>query len=170
MAVKKKMLIFGSVVIVIILLISLAILNQINYKNRVKENILNLDSIQYLSIDSSFHSITSSDKYKVIFFFKSECDHCQNEAKLISANASSFLNTDIYFFSTEELPPIKEFARKFGLSKKPDFGIGRVDSRQVAHKMGVNTYPMCFIYSRDGSLLKKYVGEVKIEALFRYLR
>jgi hypothetical protein len=80
------------------------------------------------------------------------------------------VNTDIYFFSTEELPVIEKFANEFGLAENPDFNIGKVDYEQVVHKLGVNIYPMCFIYSRDGKLVKKYVGEVSIEALLKYLQ
>jgi len=161
---------FGAVLIVIISLISVGIFYKVKHKIRVKENISTLDSIRYMSIDGSSHEITPSDNFKVIFFFDSECDHCQAEATVISANSSSFVNADIYFFSKEELQVINRFANKFGLTKNPDIKIGRVDYKQVLHKMGVITYPMCFIYSHDGRLLKKYVGEVSPEAIIRYLR
>jgi thiol-disulfide isomerase/thioredoxin len=168
MRIKSKIVIFGSVIFGVILLISVGIFNKVKYKDKVRENILTLDSIQYLSIDSTLYGITSTENFIVIFFFNSECDHCQEEARLISNNALRFEKTDIYFFSEEALPAIERFANEFDLVRSP-FKIGRVDYN-VIYRMGVNTNPMCFIYSPDRKLLRKYVGQVKIEAIVKYLR
>jgi hypothetical protein len=168
--VKTKIVLFGVVLIGVISLISVGIFYKAKYKSRVKENISSLDSIQYVSLDSSLHEIIPSDNYKVIFFFDSDCDHCQAEALVISENISRFANADVYFFSKEELHAISKFANEFGLAKIPDIKIGQVDFNHVILKMGVITYPMCFIYSREGKLLKKYVGEVSPEAVIKYLQ
>jgi thiol-disulfide isomerase/thioredoxin len=170
MQVKIKIVLFGSILLGIVALTSLGIFSKLRYKNRVKENISTLDSLKYLSINGTQHGIAQSSKFKVIFFFNPDCDHCQAEARLISSNVSSFANADIYFFSVEDLKDIENFAKEFGLINNPVFEVGQVDYKQVIYKMGVNTIPMCFIYSPMGKLLHKYAGEVSIEAIVKYLQ
>lgn len=168
MRVKYKILIFVAVVLGLIAVISIAIFNEVKYKNKVSQRILTLDSLQYVALDSTLHGISSGNNFKIIFFFNSECDHCQEEARLVSANASTFKTADVYFFSTEPLPAINTFAHSYGLNRNP-FDVGRVD-HNVIYRMGINTNPMCFIYAPDGKLLRKYAGQVKIEAIAHYLQ
>lgn len=166
---KNKILIFSIIMGSLIALIGMGIFLKIKYKHNVTDNISTLSSIQYQSIDGSLKRLVFSDKFNVIFFFNSECEHCQQEARLISANTSRFTNSEIYFFSTEELPAIAKFVDDVGFGKNSPVKVGHVEYQQVAYPMGVNTYPMCFIYSPDGKLLKRYAGEVKIDAIVKYL-
>jgi thiol-disulfide isomerase/thioredoxin len=170
MQVKTKIVLFGAALFAIIAMISVGIFYKFKRKNKVKEDILTLGSVPYLSLEGSLRMVTPSDKFKIIFFFNSECDHCQAEARLISANASTLVNADIYFFSVEEIPSIIKFANEFDLAKNPEFELGRVDYKTVIYKMGVNTYPMSFIYAPNGKLLRKYAGEVKMDAIVKYLQ
>jgi len=169
MQVRTKLFIFGVIILGIISLIGIGIFNKVKYKNRVKEDILNLNPIQYLSIDGSLKQIGSTGNFKIIFFFNSECGHCESEAQSVFSNVSSFMNSEIYFFSVEEISVIKRFVNQFNLSMSTGIEIGQVDMN-VIHNAGVNTYPICFIYSPKGILLKKYVGEVKIEAIVLHLQ
>lgn len=168
MRAKGKIIIFGLVVPGIILLFSIGIYNNIRYKDKVREIILTLNSIRYLSIDSTVHEIASGEHSKVIFFFSSDCEHCQQEARLVSDSALSLRKADVYFFSEEDLSAIRAFAAEYDLIKSP-FKIGQVDV-DVFYRMGVNTRPMCFIYSPEGKLRRKYVGQVKIGAIVKYLQ
>jgi len=170
MQVKTKLFIFGVILLGIVSFISISTFNKIQYKKKVKEDILNLDSIQYLSIDGSTKQMPSSDNFKIIFFFSTECGHCESEVQLVFSNVSKFKNSEIYFFSLEEISAMKTYVDQNNLSLNSGIEMGQVDYTNVMHNMGVNTYPMCFIYSPDGILLKKYAGIVKIEAIVQHLQ
>lgn len=169
MQVKTKLFIFGVILLGIISFVGKSTFNKIQYKKKVKEDISILDSIQYLSIDGSIKQIAPSANHKIIFFFSTECGHCESEVQLVFSNATRFENAEIYFLSMEDTADLTTFVDQYQLSLNSGIEMGQID-KNVIHSMGVNTYPMCFIYASDGTLLKKYAGVVKIEAIVQYLQ
>lgn len=111
----------------------------------------------------------ASGRKMIFFFFNTECDHCQAEAKLIRRELRQLKKTNIYFISTESIETIRAFGKTYDLLVASNVTLGQIDGKEVFEKFGVNTFPMVFIYSEDGKLLKKYTGEVKIEAITKYL-
>lgn len=166
---KRKNKLIGLLLILVGILsyLGMAIAAKLEHKQEVNNTINTLQEFKYISLDGNTRSLEKGNKLKVIFFFNPECEHCQAEAKLLSEHATHFEKANVYFLSTEGLEAIKKFAEDYHLET---FDVGKVDYMQVAYPMGVNTFPMCFIYSPEGKLLKQYKGEVKIEAITNYLK
>lgn len=164
---KNKLIGFALVIIGILSYLGMAIANKLNHKETVKETVSQLHAIAYTAINGDEKIVNRAKLPSVLFFFNSECEHCQAEATLVASNKEKFTNTNVYFFSTEELAKIQEFAKTYKLDA---FQVGKVDGKNVAYAMGVNTFPMCFIYAPTGELLQQYKGEVKIEAITKFIQ
>lgn len=164
---KTKLIGFLLILVGILSYLGMAIASKLEHKKEVNNTINTLQEFDYISLDGNSNSFEKSSNPVVIFFFNPECEHCQSEAKLVSENESEFENARVYFLSTERLEAIKKFAEEYHLDP---FEVGQVDYVQVAYPMGVNTFPMCFIYSTEGKLLKQYKGEVKIEGIANFLK
>lgn len=163
---KNKLIGFILVVVGILSYLGMAIANKLEHKEEVKTRVAKLAYFSYTSLDDQEVKIKQSDRTKVIFFFNPDCEHCQSEAELIAANMDAFANAEVYFFSMESLESIQDFAKKH---KIEDFKVGKVDYKSVAYPMGVNTFPICFIYAPTGELLQQYKGEVKLEAITKFI-
>ena len=164
---KNKLIGFLLILIGILSYLGMAIASKLEHKEEVNNTIITLQEFKYISLDGSTRSLEKGNVPNVIFFFNPECEHCQAEAKLVSEHVADFEKAKVYFFSTEEIESIKKFAQDYKLET---FEVGQVDYMKVAYPMGVNTFPMCFIYSPEGKLLKQFKGEVKIEAITNYLK
>lgn len=164
---KTKLIGFFLILTGILSYLGMAIASKLEHKEEVKNTIDRLQEFKYISLNGSSKGLEKSNIPTVIFFFSPECEHCRAEAKLVSQHTADFEKAKVYFFSSEDLESIKRFAEDYHLEP---FEVGQVDYMQVAYPMGVNTFPMCFIYSAEGKLLKQYKGEVKIEAITNFLK
>jgi thioredoxin-related protein len=166
---KNKTKLTGFLLIILGLLsyLGMSIFRKLERKERITEKISSVQMIPYTAISGEKKEVIETGMPVIIFFFNSECEHCQSEAKLVSKHNQDFKKALVYFFSTEEVSSIQRFSEDYQLEH---FEVGRVDYKEVAYPMGVNTFPMCFIYSSEGKLLKQYKGEVKIEAITNYIK
>lgn len=163
---NKKLIGLLLILVGILSYLGMAIASKLEHKEEVKNTINTLQEFKYISLGGSTKGLEKSNKPTVIFFFNPECEHCQAEAKLVSKHKADFGTAKVYFLSSESIESIRNFSQIYYLES---FEVGQVDYINVAYPMGVNTFPMCFIYSPEGKLLKQYKGEVKIEAITKYL-
>jgi thiol-disulfide isomerase/thioredoxin len=146
-----------------------AIAHKLQNKKEIKEHVSALKAFEYKELSEKAVQVKSeSSQVKVFFFFNTECEHCQAEATLVAKEYEAFKKADIYFLSIEPMENIKEFASAYGLTDIPEINIGQIDAHEAA-KFGINSFPMTFIYASNGTLLKSYKGEVKIEAITKYI-
>jgi peroxiredoxin len=54
----------------------------------------------------------------VIFYFNTDCDHCQYEAMELNANISAFKNVQVLMVSFNTAAQIKQFSKTYGLDKQ----------------------------------------------------
>lgn len=106
----------------------------------------------------------------VIIYFHPECEHCQYEAKEIGIHTSEFVNTNLIMITPDHsIQRIKDFAAKNHLWEIDNF-ILLLDKRiAFKHYFGTATIPSVFIY-KDNKLIKKYIGETKIEAILKAIQ
>jgi thiol-disulfide isomerase/thioredoxin len=124
-----------------------------------------LPQVYYLNLQGDSVAINLGiDKKKYLFFFNSECEHCQAEALLIDENHEAFKDSEVYFLSNEPSPKVEYFKNTY-LKKAQSFYVGKIDRKITSSIFGVNTFPYIMVYSKDNKLLKTYKGEVKLEAL-----
>ncbi|MEQ8240313.1 MAG: redoxin domain-containing protein [Cyclobacteriaceae bacterium] len=103
-------------------------------------------------------------KPTVLFFFNSECEHCQWEVKQTQENIGLFKGYQLLFVSFEPRTEAIDFLRKHNLSQY--YLEAAPDKVMSTFKGGV---PQTFIYKND-NLVKHFKGEVKIEAILNALQ
>ncbi len=144
--------------------------------------VINIDESNYTEIQTtpkfSFINVSRgglfvSDSIKnrkscLIIYFHSECDHCQYEAKEISKNFKRFENYQLLMISYEAVDSIINFKEKYKLNHD---NITFLHDKEYKFEeiFGHTPIPTSFIYNRNQELVKVFKGEVKIEALLKYL-
>ncbi|MFT6204511.1 MAG: thiol-disulfide isomerase/thioredoxin [Spirosomataceae bacterium] len=123
-----------------------------------------LKPFTFKAISGDSVSVTNESKSAIFFFFNTECEHCQAEAALVKREIKQFDEKVVYFLSTEPIDKITAFAATYGLENIENVTFGSI-SPATATAFGISGFPTTLIYSEEGKLLKKFKGEVKIEAL-----
>ncbi|WP_025141502.1 peroxiredoxin family protein [Pedobacter jeongneungensis] len=108
------------------------------------------------------------DKPICIFYYNAECEHCQYEAKQISKNINAFKNTLVIMVSTNTPKETTAFAKTYKLDAAGFIWL--YDKDYSFYKwFGKAVTPSVYIYNAQHRLIKEYAGEVKIDALIKYL-
>ena len=106
------------------------------------------------------------DRGILIFYFDPDCEHCQNQAQAIKKKALAFEGLHLVWVSVAGLPKLRQFEKKYGLEKAmPNLKIAHITPEVAFQKFGFSVVPTILIYDNGQHLIKKYVGETKIEAL-----
>lgn len=104
-----------------------------------------------------------------IIHFNTKCEHCQEEAKLINKCIKQFKNAQIILVSPNPPSEILTFSDRYGLNKHPQIIILWDKEKKFEEWFGHAPFPSTYIYNKTHKLLKEYHGEVKIEAIAKYL-
>lgn len=105
---------------------------------------------------------------KLIFYFNSECEHCEKQGKWLSQKIDAFKNLEVTFISFEEIEAIKKYRDKFNFNKKNITFLQ--DTRLTfSYKFGAETFPCILLYTKKGKLIKKFEGETKIKEIIPYI-
>ena len=99
----------------------------------------------------------------ILFFFNSECEHCQWEMKQVSENISDFENYQILLISYEPENEAISFLDSHNLSQY--YLQATSEKITSAFTGGV---PQTLIYN-EGKLVRHFKGEVKMEAILESL-
>lgn len=143
----------------------------INLKQSAAIQTINLPDFSFRSLDSSTYSAAMlPEKRPVVFlYFNTECDHCRYEAEEIVKNPACFKGSSLLMVSTERLAVLRAFNQEFGLSRFPEIRVLQ-DDRDIFRTLFANqVIPAVFIYNKDRRLVQQFKGEVKLEAICKYL-
>ena len=106
---------------------------------------------------------------KFIFYFNSECDHCQKQGKWLSEEIEVFKDLEMVFISYEELDAIKNYRDKYNFHQ--DNITFLEDTRLTfSNLFGAETFPSILIYSKKGELIKVFNGETKVNEILEFIR
>lgn len=166
---KALRIIFPFLILGTLIVLFFGIRNKLKAKQQVEEATATLPAQEYYVLNSTTHTTKNLKNNAVfIFFFNSDCEYCQNEAKLLNENREAFKNATVYLFSSEPLENIKAFKEKY-LPGNTDFIIGQVDVRASSEVFGVKSFPYTLIYDKNNRIVKTYKGIVKLEALTEWI-
>jgi thiol-disulfide isomerase/thioredoxin len=167
---KALRIIFPFLILGILTVLFFGIRNILKAKKQVEQATATLPAEKYYVLDSTTIHTTKNLKNNAvfIFFFNSDCEYCQSEAKLLNENREAFKNATVYLFSSEPLENIRAFKEKY-LPGNTDFIIGQVDLRASSEVFGVKSFPYTLIYDKNNRLVKTYKGIVKLEALTKWI-
>ncbi|MDP3434845.1 MAG: redoxin domain-containing protein [Bacteroidota bacterium] len=156
----------GVVLIVICLLIVL-IFKTSQSKQETENRIQILQHCCFASLEGKQICIDEFDPILpiVIIYFHPECEHCQYEAREIGIHASEFANVNLLMVTPDNsIQRIKDFAAENHLWEIDNFELLLDKSNTFKRSFGTTTIPSVFIY-KNKNLIKKYIGETKIEAI-----
>ncbi len=145
---------------------------KIEQKNTIALQIKKIPDFEFLEIQSNekFSSKSLKKDIPVLFvYFNTECEHCRYEIKQISHNINKFENCQIIMISIEEPEILKTFTKKHNLLNKKNITILYDKDLMFEEIFGNCPFPTSFIYNKKRELVKTFKGEVKIEALLKYL-
>ncbi len=147
------------------------IVKKIKHRNLITEQIQSIP--QFLFINSLNQNVYTDDSIEIdkaclIIYYNSECDHCNYEAEEISKHSEQFEDYQVIMISYEPIENILAFREKYKLNHT--FITFLQDSQyQFDNIFGHSPIPTSFIYNKDKKLVKQFKGEVKVEALLKYL-
>ncbi len=113
-----------------------------------------------------FENISESDL--VIIYFHPECEHCQYEAIELFKHRDKFKDAQIIMVSPAPLKEVQEFNISYQLYRSDRIRVFWDQDYTFEDYFGSATFPTVLIYHQN-KLQKKYKGEVKIEAILKYL-
>lgn len=158
MSKKIVIIIIGAAIFIFILWFGASTMKNLIKKERIKgiQNSLSL-TLNELGTSQLINKPTA------LFFFNSECEHCQWEVKEVSKNLDLFEGYHLLFVSFEPRIEAIDFLQKHQLSQY--YLEAAPDKVMSTFNGGV---PQTFIYKND-ELVKHFKGEVKIEAILNTL-
>jgi len=145
---------------------------KIDRKNKIALQIKEIPDFVFLDINSNkkFNKQQLNKEKPVLFvYFNSECEHCVYEIQQISYSIEHFNHAQIVIISIEEPEIIKAFVQKYDLLNHRNVIVLYDKILNFEKIFGNCPFPTTFIYDKNWELVKQFKGEVKVEALLKYL-
>lgn len=169
---RKTLLIVGSLLFTgALVFMSLKIVSKSKENERVKTSRQQLPDFLFYNL----HFLLSEQRTPkgipvCIVYFNTECDHCHNEAEQINKHITDFKNAEIVMVSPNPPKDILAFSNQYQLSKHKQITLLWDKDDKFRSWFGNASFPSVYIYNKDYHLMKEYHGEVKIEAITKYLQ
>jgi peroxiredoxin len=147
------------------------IFTKIQHKKEVAENIKTLPTFEYQNINGGFFTNVNlkANTSKLFIYYNSECDFCNEEAKMIKANKDKFDTTQIIFISFEAIEKIKQFAITHQLDSYDNITFLCDSKITFATTFDVKSMPCIVLYDKNNNLIEKIKGQTKAETLIKKL-
>ncbi|CAA9198802.1 peroxiredoxin family protein [Flavobacterium collinsii] len=169
---KKKLKIILTISFICILaFFTYQIVIKINHKKEAAENIKTIPEFSYKNINGGF--FTNRDikinTPTLFIYFNSECEYCNEEAKMIKENAEKFQNVQLIFVSFEKLELIKTFVTKHQLTSYDNIHFLCDNKVTFSATFDVKSLPCLVLYNKNQKLVEKIKGQTKTEILLKKL-
>ncbi len=150
---------------------SLSLINCKSTQNTSSEISKTIPYFTFATLDGKPFVKDSFDavRTKFIFYFNSECDHCQKQGKWLSEEIEVFKDLEMVFISYEELEPIKNYRDKYNFYQE---NITFLEDTRLtfSNLFGAETFPSILIYSKKGELIKAFKGETKVSEIIEFIQ
>ena len=165
----KKIFVCG--VISILVLLGYNILSKINHKNQVAENIKSMPNFEYVGLDGNLFTQKQVKQNTPILFvyFNSECEYCNEEAKMIKESISKLNEVQFFFVSFEKPAQIKTFATNHQLLNYDNITFLCDSKATFATTFDVKSLPCLVLYDKNQHLIEKIKGQTKVGVLLQKL-
>jgi len=149
-------------------------INQKYTKNKLAET-LRKSMPAFVLYDQNLKPFSATRQVKpgvsvCVFYYDADCDHCQYEATQIGNHIADFKNMQIFMVSTNPPAATKIFSSSYKLAQYPFITWLYDKDYNFYNWFGQAVTPSVYIYNKEHQLIKAYTGEVKIEALVKYLQ
>lgn len=166
---KYLKIILPIAIISFLVIMGYKVVDKINYKKQVAENIKQMPVFSYFDLDGNVFTKDNLPKNTPVLFvyFNSECDFCNHEAEMIQQNLEKLEDIQIVFISFEKMDRIKEFAQKYSLLQHDNINFIADSKATFATTFDVKSLPCLVLYDKDRNLIEKIKGQVKIETVLK---
>lgn len=166
---KYLKIILPIAIISFLVIMGYKVVDKINYKKQVAENIKQMPVFSYFDLDGNVFTKDNLPKNTPVLFvyFNSECDFCNHEAEMIQQNLEKLEDIQIVFISFEKMDRIKEFAQKYSLLQHDKINFIADSKATFATTFDVKSLPCLVLYDKDRNLIEKIKGQVKIETVLK---
>lgn len=149
----------------------LQIYTKIKHKKEVAENIKTIPKFEFQNINGGYFTNENlkANTSKLFIYYNSECDFCNEEAKMIKENITQFINTQIIFISFEATEKIKQFATTHQLDSYDNVHFLCDSKITFATTFDVKSMPCLVLYDKNNNLIEKIKGQTKVDTILKKL-
>ncbi len=170
----KALSIILAAILLSVFLLYLLLKGNLTFLNNLKsEFIINksIPSFEFFQLDSVKYTHNDLPRNTSLFIihFNSTCEHCQVFARQLSIYANDFSKSQLLLISEENLYTLKKFEIEYNLNQLKFVKMLNSNHIKFYESFNSNTIPAIFIFNKRKQLVKKFEGEVKIEALLKYV-
>lgn len=145
------------------------IYSKIKHKKEVAKNIKTIPKFDYQNINDG---VFTNDNLKkntptLFIYYNSECDFCNEEAKMIRQNIDKLSDFQICFISFEKPELIESFATKHQLSTYDNIDFLCDSKITFATTFDVKSMPCLVLYDKNQKLIEKIKGQIKVETILK---
>lgn len=130
-------------------------------------NMGQLESLNLLSLDSSRFQLTQGQLRQslLLIVFNPTCDHCQAEAREITANIEKLKDVTILMIASVQLKDIQEFAIDYGMSELENVHFVYTSPLYGYQFFGGIQLPHLRLYDRDFKMIKSFSGSASVDEI-----
>jgi peroxiredoxin len=168
---RRKQLLTSFILLIVITFTILFLSQTVRKINSKKEEYQFIPAFSLPDLDGNLITEKSLTKNTaaLFLFFNPECDLCHSELKEISAHSDDLNKCQMVFFAIQPTDSIKSLLKNIAFNRTPNMFF-LVDEKDVlCQTMEIQGPPTAIIYDRNGKLIKRFNGPVKIETLIKYL-
>jgi AhpC/TSA family len=168
-----KKFILGSIILIIVLFVLflvIGIAGKLQNRKLVSEKIARFPVFSFMTLSNGLYSSLEIIKGPVlVVHFHPECEHCQYEiSEILKSNIPASF-TNVILISSATPDSIKSFIYRNNYPDYPSVLFLVDTSYNFEDIFGKGIIPSSYIYNRKLILAKVFHGEVKAEAILKYL-
>ena len=130
--------------------------------------IMKLPAFKIIAIDSCSYVNTASipeGRASIFVYFDPDCEHCQQETKILLAHVNQLPRTNLYFVTNGDDGELKKFNKFYGFDTLKNVRIGKDFEYSFYRTYLPPGVPFMAIYNDKRKLVKIYNGETNINAI-----
>lgn len=106
----------------------------------------------------------------VIMLFNPTCEHCEEQARLLQTNLSTFSDVNLLLMAADRMGPyLVHFVNATGSDKFPSLQIGIDSSEYINKTFRYESLPQINVYNKQQKLVKIFSGITPIDSLQKYM-
>uniref|UniRef100_UPI004048337D peroxiredoxin family protein n=2 Tax=Roseivirga sp. TaxID=1964215 RepID=UPI004048337D len=155
--------VFGILALLIFQIIKVANSNEIQTRDRI---IAELPEVYFQTLNGENVLIPKSGAHeKLLVFYNSDCEYCQEKARIFSDKKDQSRNIDVYWISSEPLEKILSFIDEYNLSSQNFYFFEDRDGASYTHYL-VKTTPTIFHYDKSGKFIQEFPNDAPVGYIF----
>ncbi|KAA6303543.1 MAG: Thiol-disulfide oxidoreductase ResA [Candidatus Ordinivivax streblomastigis] len=170
---RKKVLqvLIYCIIVSLILLLVIYSISRIREKKIVEENIQTFPSFCASSIINNIEICSDSlpNVPVLLMFMYPDCDFCQEEINQLKKNQNKLQNISILLITAAPQEQAENFYINQELTQITNLHFLSDTEMKITELFNVNIIPSIFLYDKNKKLTQNFKGEIKVEALLKYL-